>query len=61
MSSLTVDELRQRIQDLEQHIAAKLNDFTELSGLTVEEVNITPIARYGFADPCYYVQLDVSI
>jgi uncharacterized membrane protein YqiK len=61
MSSLTVDELRRHKQQVEQHIAATLNDFTELSGLTVEEVNITPIARYGFADPCYYVQLDVSI
>jgi predicted nucleic acid-binding protein len=61
MSSLTIDELRQHKQELEQHISAKLNDFTKLSGLTIEEVNITPIARYGFADPCYYVQLDVSI
>jgi len=61
MSSLTIDELRQHRQDLEQHIAAKLTDFTEISGLTVADVNITPIARLGSATPCYYVQLDISI
>lgn len=61
MSSLTIDELRQHKQDLERHIAATLTDFTELSGLTVVDVNITPITRLGFATPRYYVQLDISI
>lgn len=61
MTTLTVTELRQHVQNLENHIAATLNDFSEITGVEVEDLTITPVSRFGAPTAAYYVQLKITL
>jgi hypothetical protein len=61
MSSLTVDELRRHKQQVEQHIAATLNDFSDISGVAIEDLRILPFSSFGSAIPTYIVQLEIAL
>jgi hypothetical protein len=58
---LTVPELREHVQALEQHIAAALNDFSDITGTSVEDLKLIPIARYGHPTTRYYIQISISV
>ena len=61
MSSLTVDELRRHKQRLEQHIAATLSDFSDISGVAIEDLRIMPVSSFGSATPTYIVQIEIAL
>lgn len=61
MTTLTVPELRQHVQTLEQHIAATLNDFSDITGASIDDIAIIPISRYGAPSTNYYVQLKFTL
>jgi hypothetical protein len=61
MSSLTIDEVRQHVRQLETHIAATLNDFSDISGVAVEDLRILQVSRFGSATPTYVVQLEITL
>lgn len=61
MSSLTVDELRQHVLQLEQHIAATLNDFSDISGVTVEDLRLFHVSRFGDTAPTYIINLEIAL
>lgn len=61
MTTLTVTELRQHIQTLEQHIADTLNDFSEVTGVSVDDIVLAPVSRYGASFTTYYVKLNITI
>jgi len=58
---LTVPELRQQVQALEQHIADALHDFSEITGTSIEDVVMTPMARFGCPTSTYHVQLRITL
>lgn len=61
MSSLSVGELRIHSTKVEDHIAEVLNDFSEITGVTVEALTITPASTTDSFSPTYYVQLKISL
>jgi ribosomal protein L16 Arg81 hydroxylase len=61
MTTITVLELRQQIEQLEKHITATLNDFSEITGTTVDDLIITPVSRFGSSSTAYYVQLKITV
>jgi hypothetical protein len=61
MTDMTVTELRQQIQNLEHHITATLNDFSEITGTIVDDLTITPVSRFGSTATTYYVQLKITV
>ena len=61
MSSLSVDDLRAHATRVEDHIAAVLNDFSEITGVTVEALTITPASTADSFNATYYVQLQITL
>jgi hypothetical protein len=61
MSSLSVDDLRTHITSVEDHIAVVLNDFSEITGVTVEALTITPASTADSFNATYYVQLKIAL
>ena len=61
MSSLTVSELRQHVLYLEQHIANALNDFSSISEVSIDNIEVTRIERFGSTTPKYHIQIDVRL
>lgn len=61
MSSLTIPELRQHVLHLEQHIANALNDFSSISKVTIDNIEVTPIERFGSTNPTYHIHIDVRL
>jgi hypothetical protein len=61
MSSLSVSELRAHATNVEDHIAVVLNDFSEITGVTVEALTITPASTADSFSATYYVQLQITL
>ena len=61
MSSLSVGELRIHSTKVGDHIATVLNDFSEITDVTVEALTITPASIADSFSPTYYVQLKISL
>jgi hypothetical protein len=61
MSSLSVAELRSHATNVEDHIAEVLNDFSEITGVTVEALTITPASTDDSFSATYYVQLNITL
>lgn len=61
MSSLTIPELRQHVLYLEQHIANALNDFSSISEVSIDNIDVTRIERFGSTTPKYNIHVDVRL
>jgi hypothetical protein len=61
MSSLSVDELRAHITGVEDHIAEVLNALSEITGVTVEALTITPASTDDSFSATYYVRLNIAL
>jgi len=61
MSSLTVPELRQHVLYLEQHIANVLNDFSSISEVSIDNIEVNRIDRFGSKNPKYHIHINVRL
>lgn len=61
MSSLSIAELRAHSTNVEDHIARVLNDFSEITGVAVEALTITPASTADSFSTTYYVQLKITL
>ena len=61
MSSLTLSQLRHNVLQLEHHIAEALNDFSSVSEVSIDNIEVTRIERFGSTNPKYYVHIDIRL
>jgi hypothetical protein len=53
--------LRAHSTNVEDHIARVLNDFSEITGVAVEALTITPASTADSFSTTYYVQLKITL
>jgi len=61
MNSLTIPELRQHVLHLEQHIGNALNDFSSISEVAIDNIEVTQIEHFGSTNPKYHIHIDVRL
>lgn len=61
MSSLTIPQLRLRVLELQQHIAEALDDFSSISEVSIDDIQVTRIEHFGSTNPKYHVHVDVRL